>query len=275
MTDEILEAAAISKSNEPGKFAFLKDANWFRNVIYVFALVGLLIYNYPTLDANLLVWMQGMSGMRAQTLFATTFILAAVMFLLIFAMIFLTGGLSYKLALAKVMRYKMTFHRSEDGGYDFAIVRGEEHGIWNTCNGGFNRIRAACGRLKNGTVIMPTMDHFAEGVNFDDLKDKIDVRVEPKPFMDLLRQVRVDEREKIKQGILAPQNLMVFTAIIMVIGIAGYLLMGQMQSGECQGKLEQMYVKCAQAPVDALSDASTTTTIPGKKSISKQINEMI
>jgi len=244
------------------KWDFLKDPLWVKSLstlLIVFIGITLML---PTLDRNLMSFVMNLTLMQPQTLFVVVFLIALISMAVHFLIYFWTAGITFKIVLAKLQKRKMEFDKSLDNIYDFVIVRESKGGLWLTKKTAIGINKVACGWLKNGVMIMPTLENHCEGIAFEEIVDHTDKKINTKAHNDLINAVRVEERKKIKEGFLNPQNLMVFGTIIIMLCIGGYLLMSQVQTGQAYGKYEQCMEKLTKyEPVAEPESKSTIETL--------------
>ena len=243
------------------KWAFIKT-NAFVNSLMVFVVfAALMLYMYPAAHDNLLFIVQGITKFDLKTLFNISFL--AAFFLGMFTMLnlFYCGNINVKIVLAKLLKRKMVFMKNSDSIYDLKIVKEVKDGKYHVKGyGGFEVVKDAIGWLANGIMIMPVLDNYHRGISFKEVRDNSDIIIDPTPYQDHVEAVKVCERNKLKQGFFSPQVMMPFVMLIMVIGIAGYLIMGAIDNSTCQGRLVEMTGRLQAAGLNPNPVANQTET---------------
>jgi succinate dehydrogenase hydrophobic anchor subunit len=187
----------------------------------------------PTLTENIGILFLEVSGFNPKTVFGVTFFIMLFSLMLHLLIMFWTGGITYTLIWSKIMRRKLIFHKFADNIYDLIPVKqiiGDKYAVPGV--GYFTIDRVACGWLKNGTMVMPTLHKYPNGIAFEKIVEQTDIIVEPESFDNLTNAVRIEEKNKKAAGMMGflTQNMTGIAMGLLILGIVGMLLMNSINT---------------------------------------------
>jgi hypothetical protein len=223
--------------------------------------------NYVSLSTGIATWITGLSGMRVVDLFATSFVFALIGLVYFFLANFWTANITNKMIIAKLLKRRIMPYFGEDNVLRLFIANTGK-GFWSVAGlGSFKVNKDAMGWLPNGTLIMPCVHGHAEGVNIEEIKQKNLLYIDPEAFERRIENAKMEAVEEEKKPVKVA-DLMAYATIILIIGIVAYLVIGQLQTGECQSQLVSMAKSCgepAKAVVNATAEATHKAIISGIK----------
>jgi hypothetical protein len=273
---ETVEAQEKDKkiTKKTNKYRILFAPKWIEVYAVLIICFGFFFSNYNKIDPNFTLWVINMTNMQMSTIFIASFILNMVFFLYAFAMIYFTRNIINKILWAKIRGKRLIFHRGRDRVYRFYMPVTDEVQWTVEGVGAFNINENAMGWLENGVIMMPTVFGHNEGVDYEDIKKKHILTIEPTLTEDRIKNAKLQAIE-LNKNWLNPQMMAGLIPLVMVIGIAGYLIINQLQNGQCQANLVQLAAQCGEAAKQYISTpnaplppgfsygnlTSTTTTI--------------
>jgi hypothetical protein len=161
-----------------------------------------------------------------------------------------TGGIAVKLVWFRLRRKIAGFIMTDGGVYDIIPLTKDEDRAINKHFGHFTIDHDALGWFPNGVKVLPLLEGWNQSISFKNLRDYVDVNIDPKSFDDHIKAVQTLERRKVEQGIFNPQTMGVFVMLFLIIGIVGYMLIGAMGDSACQDRLIAVSTECAKYGLD-------------------------
>jgi hypothetical protein len=257
------------KEYNKDKWEFLKNPKWVQTILMTIVIFAGIAYHMPTLDKNIAEFMINLTSMKVSTLITTITFIAMMEALILMLIYSWTGGITLRIVLAKLFRRKTIIELSEDGVYDIKVVSKVKKGFWHVKGILYEVDKEALGWFKNGVMTAPILQGYNRLIAFSRVRDNSDIIQDPDKYDDHTKAIRVEERRKVQQGFLSPQNLAPLAMVFMAIGVCGYLLIGQMQQSNLQGELMQCYKECKPVVDEVVKDTinktietTTTTLIP-------------
>jgi len=212
-------------------------------------------------------WWMSFTGMQVASLFLTCFTVMMILLAYFVLVTYLTGNITNKILYAKIMRKRMLFHEDDSNIFNLYIPK-TKTGWWTVKGvGEFKTNKSGMGWLSNGIPIGISVHGHAELINLNDIKENNILKVNPKTFED---RNKATELEAMEKGVFNMANLMPMVMIILVIGVAAYLIMGAMSQNTCQAKLIEIAGKCGQ-----LGQQAVNATIEAPKSLTEQAQSAI
>jgi hypothetical protein len=238
----------------------MKD--WYKNPVWlqtffigaIFA--GFVLMNWPLLSNNLATFIVDVTSFRLVDLFAVTAIVALLFMAYFFMATMWTGAITNKLVYAKLFKKRTMWHLGEDNVLHLYLPDTSKKGWWIVKGvGEFKVVKDAMFWLVNGSLSMLTVFGFSEGVNLGDAKDRSILKIDPKNFENRNKEARLEGIEAAANP-LNQLNLAVLIPLILIIGVASYLIIGQMQTSDCQSELVKLAQTCGQVAKQATEAAS-------------------
>jgi hypothetical protein len=220
-------------------------------LLYVFG-------NYQAISVGITQWIIGVTGVQLVTLFTTTFVSTLLLGAYFFLVTYMTGNITNKILYAKLLKKRLMFYRGEDNIFHFYVPK-TKTGFWSVEGvGEFKVLKDAMGWLENGVLMMPTVFGFAEGIDYNVIKDNQIMLVDAKAFEDRNKATRLEALEDMNK-VFNPQVISWLIMGLLVAGIAGYLLINATQNSTCQSKLIEMAGICGEAGKVVAQQANSTS----------------
>jgi len=251
---------ALKEKNE---YSWWRQPVWIQTLIMFLIVVGGFFYNMSTLDAEVTKWWLGITSMKLSTLFVTSFAFNLFLFAYMFMVSYFTGNITNKLLLCKLLKKRLLFYKGADRVFRFFIPKTNEL-TWEVEDvGEFTINDGSMGWLQNGTIMMPCTYGHAEGIDYEDIKHRQILKIDPSVFEERNQNVRLQAAEDEKK-MLNSQFILQMATVLLIIGIVGYLLVGQLQTGECQGQLVNLAARCGETAAPIVEETVTATTLASK-----------
>lgn len=225
---------------------------WYRNPIWLQTLfvgvvvLGFLILNWPALSVNLTDFVVNITSFKVVDLFAVSFIIMLMLLMYFVLVTIWTGGITNKMVYAKLFKKRTMWHLGEDSVMHLYLPDTKTKGWWKVKGvGEFNVVKDAMFWMSNGALSMLTIFGHPEGVSLHDIKDKAILKIDPKNYESRNTEARLEGIEAAANP-LSQLNLAVLIPMILIIGVASYLIIGQMQTGECQANLVKLAQTCGE-----------------------------
>lgn len=268
-TDDKAEEAMDSKPVEEDaadlnldvKRKWYRKPFWIQTFILALIPIAIILINYVNFMNGLITFWVGLTGLTMGTLFVIFFIGSCMGFLYFFAVTYYTSGITNTIVFAKMFRKKLMIYADTNNIVQHLVPQtNEKSWIYNNI-GEFSLEGGKVYWLKNGVVCRLFCYGHSNSINLDAMKDRSILKIDPKVFEDRNRDVRLQAIED-EKSILNPKLIMYIVPIILVIGVAGYLMISVLQDSSCQSDLANLAVQCGTAVKDAQATTTTVTTLP-------------
>jgi hypothetical protein len=219
--------------------------------------IGFLIFiaNYTAIITELSKFWMDLTGLQLKTLFFMTFGLTLVFFMYAFLMNYWSGFIIHKVIYAKLFRKRVVFCKGTDKIFRFLVVDKTAKTYYVDGIGEWAINEGAMGWLENGLIMALCKEGFGELIDLNIIESKYALTVDDTVFEDRIRRAKLEAQIE-NSSLLNPKTMMFLIPLVLVIGIAGYMVMMQMQSGSCQAELVQLAQTCGQTAKAAADEAA-------------------
>ena len=153
------------------------------------------------------------------------------------------------------------WHLGEDNILHLYLPDTSRKGWWSVKGvGSFKVVKEAMFWLINGSLSMLTVYEHPEGINVNDIKDRSILKIDPKRFENRNTEARLEGIEAASNP-LTNLNLAVLIPLVLIIGVAAYLIMGQMQTGQCQSELVALAKTCGNTAAETVKSTPSQNII--------------
>jgi len=162
-----------------------------------------------------------------------------------FLMNYWSAFIIHKIIYAKLFRKRVMVCSGEDKIFRFLVVdktkktyRVEGIGEWKIN-------KNAMGWLENGLIMALCKEGFAEMIDLDDIEAKHALTVDEQVFEDRIRSAKIEAQLE-NQSVMTMKNMMFLIPLTLMVGVAAYLVMSQLQQGSCQAELVTLAKTCGE-----------------------------